>query len=515
MNATPAQNLGILLIDDDPGFHQKMAINFRANCVISHALPKGPDDIWASILEGLQEADNQPTNLSLILLDLDLEGDGDTQLGLELIPKLKQARPEIPIIVVTNDRDLRTVVVAMKKGASHFLHKGSFEDLDEWQKTFYEIVKPQVMAAENERLKQAVTHKETEKRAIINEQYPFIGQSPAIKEVKEYLLAAGQDPNITLLITGETGVGKEVAARFMHQHSARQQDPFVAVQLSTFPPSLIESALFGYRKGAFTDAKDEHRGVFQQADKGIIFLDEIGDIEADIQIKLLRFLQERVIRRVGTEKDIPLNIQVITATNKDLKTASKSGAFREDLYYRLNSLKVRIPPLRERIEDIPLIIQHYWKLDAYQAVKAAFEATTYESLLAYSWPGNIRELRNALESMRLKMRIKGLNRIDESCLPEDIRFATTVEGAKSAPEQALGSAILDSLSSDEKIAYLQLQDIDQALNRTYGQKTAAGNLLSLDLDQMAYRVKKYARKHPDLLQHFTHIREYYPKAIKP
>ena len=519
----PKMNLNILIIDDETDFHQNMEISFQQTCIFSHVTSKD------EIPEGIEEARSNPGGLHLILLDLDLSGIGESTEGLTLIPELVKDYPTIPLIVVTNSSDITIVVEAMRRGAKDFLYKKDF-DSKTWLEKFHKVVQEQKLKEANEQLeqentelKEEVKRTKVEKKELENSPFSFIGQSPAVEEVKKFLIEVGKDPKYTVLLTGETGVGKEVAARFMYQHSNRSEAPFVAVNLSTINKSTLESMLFGHEKGAFTDAHRSRIGLFQEANGGILFLDEIGDIDAALQVKLLRFLEDHTIRKVGGDQDIQLDVQVITATNKNLTEEIKAGVFREDLYFRIKNFQVSIPPLRDRREDIPLIIAHYLPQISSGEAQEAFEEAAWDKLMHYNWPGNIRELKNTVESMELKQRLMGLSKVGLNCLPEEIRdfqpgpeseFADN-QGQPLKQNQGNSKGVETSLNStEEKVAFLELKEIDDALKKTYGQKSEAANLLESNLDKIAYRVRKHHKDFPELAKSFYYIGKYYSKIVK-
>ena len=256
--------------------------------------------------------------------------------------------PRIPIIVITNARQSSLAVESIKQGADDFIRKdeGSKE---EWKRLFDRYLSGS--AAQN-------SPSTNVKLPTKNKEYRFIGETPKIVQIKHFLEKLSENPDVTVLITGETGVGKEVAARYLHQIGVRRGKPFQAVHVSSMSPTLLESELFGHKKGAFTDARSDKKGAFERANGGILFLDEIGEINPELQIKLLRFLENKVITPVGGE-EIQLDIQILAATNRNLKEEIDKGHFRADLYHRLNQFPIQIPPLRDRRPDIPLLIRHY------------------------------------------------------------------------------------------------------------------------------------------------------------
>ena len=475
-------NPSILLIDDEPSFVRKMRLGFK-EYHFTEALNQ----------EQVQQLLTK-NNYDLILLDLNLDTSSNDLDGLDLIEPIKKVHPDTPLVVVTADEKTETVVTAMKRGADDFLRKSNF-DLLSWKKKFDLLIENKILANENKELKNQEA-----------QQYPFIGKSKEIQEIKNTLKILAEKPDITLLITGETGVGKEVAARYLHKRSKRRDEPFVQVNLSSIQPTLLESALFGHKKGAFTGANYEREGYFRKADGGILFLDEIGDIDANIQVKILNFIDNKTIQVVGDEKDVQLDVQIIVATNRDLKELVDNGQFRPDLYYRIKNFHIEIPPLRYRKDDIPEILSFYLRQTGYENIDKIINSDAQELLMVYDWPGNIRELKNTVDSMLLKMRIKGKTKVDEECLTDELRRLPDENRLYSEE-----SVTIEPNSKDLKIslAATELTAIEEALRKTYGQKQAAAELLGMSADQMRYRVLKWWKSNKTILEKYSFIKKYY------
>ncbi len=304
-----------------------------------------------------------------------------------------------------------------------------------------------------------------------------IGESEAMRTVKALVRKVARSPLSTILLRGDSGTGKNLLARAIHARSARADGPFLNITCSSLPETLLESELFGHERGAFTDAKQQRRGLLQQADGGTVFLDEIGDISAALQIKLLRFLEERIFRRLGGAEDIRVDARVVAATHCDLEAAVARGDFREDLYYRLSVLPVALPPLRERRGDIPLLVQHFiagFNLELGKKVSAV-SPEALARLEAHAWPGNVRELRNVVERAMLLAESGTLEADDLVLLPARERpacgFALPPEGID--------------------FAALERDLVAQALERAGGNQTHAARLLRLSRDQLRYRVEKF------------------------
>jgi transcriptional regulator with PAS, ATPase and Fis domain len=311
-----------------------------------------------------------------------------------------------------------------------------------------------------------------------------IGESGPMREVMNFVRRVAASEATTILLEGENGTGKDLIAKTLHYQSLRQAEPFIAINCAAIPETLLESELFGYEKGAFTDARSQKRGIFELADKGTLFLDEIGEIPLMLQAKLLRVLEEQSFRRLGGLKDIKLDLRVIAATNKNLREAVKEGAFRQDLYFRLNVIQIQIPPLRERPEDIvPLtrfFIEHYNRKFK-RSIEGMADAAV-KLLLSHDWPGNVRELRNAIERAMI---------LEESALitPPSLPIAISRPDPALAAAAAMPSMEIpsDGLSLEENERTL----LAKALEKTAGNQTQAARLLRITRDTLRYKMKKF------------------------
>ncbi len=322
------------------------------------------------------------------LVITDLYFDKTRAHGLEILQKARALNPPAVVIVITGFGSIETAVEAMKKGAYDYLEK-PFK-LDELKLCVQRALSYNEAISENFYLR-----KQLKKKYQFNQ---IIGSAPKMQEVFK-LIERVADTDSTVLILGESGTGKELVARALHFNSHRQHAPFVPINCSALPENLLESELFGHRKGAFTGAINDKQGLFQEADGGTIFLDEIGSMPATLQSRLLRVLQEREVRRVGDNTSTFVNVRVVAATNEPLEKKVKDGNFREDLYYRLNVIPIPLPSLRERLDDIPLLVAHFLKNKVNPRTGKPFQITrqAMEILGAYEWPGNVRELENAIE----------------------------------------------------------------------------------------------------------------------
>ncbi|MCS7044609.1 MAG: sigma 54-interacting transcriptional regulator [Bryobacteraceae bacterium] len=320
---------------------------------------------------------------------------------------------------------------------------------------------------------------ESQKREIIAE-------SPAMREVLHFVRRVAISEASTILIEGENGVGKDLIAKFIHYQSLRAAEPFIAINCAAIPETLLESELFGYEKGAFTDARAQKRGIFELADKGTLFLDEIGEIPLMLQAKLLRVLEEQSFRRLGGLRDINLDLRVIAATNKNLRDAVKEGAFRQDLYFRLNVIHITIPPLRERPEDIAALanffVQHYNR--KFKRQMAGISPEAMRMLLAHDWPGNVRELRNAIERAMI---LEDSDHITPASLPRSISRLEDGPSDEPARPEALPAIPDTGLSLEENERRL----IIAALEKTGGNQTQAARLLQITRDTLRYKMKKF------------------------
>ncbi|UAB81272.1 sigma-54-dependent Fis family transcriptional regulator [Marixanthomonas sp. SCSIO 43207] len=307
--------------------------------------------------------------------------------GVEVLESIKKIKPETPIVMISGHGDLDTAVNTMRMGAFDYISKPP--DLNRLLNTVRIALDRKELVVENTRLKKKVS-----------KNYQMIGESQAISQIKE-MIEKVAPTEARVLITGPNGTGKELVAHWLHQKSDRNKGPMIEVNCAAIPSELIESELFGHVKGAFTNANKDRAGKFEAANKGTIFLDEVGDMSLSAQAKVLRALQENKVQRVGSDKDIKVNVRVIAATNKDLKKEIDEGNFREDLYHRLAVILIKVPPLNERRDDIPLLVDYFSKkiADEHGTSHKKFSDKALKKLKAYDWTGNIRELRNVVERL--------------------------------------------------------------------------------------------------------------------
>jgi transcriptional regulator with GAF, ATPase, and Fis domain len=305
-----------------------------------------------------------------------------------------------------------------------------------------------------------------------------IADSPAMREVLGFVRKVAASEATTVLLEGENGTGKDLVAKTLHYESPRQAEPFIAINCAAIPETLLESELFGYEKGAFTDARQQKRGLFEMADGGTVFLDEIGEMVPGLQAKLLRFLEEKTFKRVGGAADIRVDVRVVAATNRNLEQEVKQGKFREDLYYRLNVLPIALPPLRARTEDIPRLVHYFvdgFNSEFRKRVRRV-SPETMKRLQAYGWPGNIRELRNAIE--RAMLLVEG----------DELRDADFPLTTGAAPRLSEG---VELPAHGIDLEQLERSLVVQALERSGWNQTRAATLLGLNRDQIRYRIEKF------------------------
>jgi two-component system nitrogen regulation response regulator NtrX len=338
----------------------------------------------------------------LVLLDIKMPG----MDGMEVLRKLRALDDTLPVVMISGHGTTSTAVDAIKSGATDFLDKPLSSE--RVIVTLQNVLKQQALRQENRELKLAMESK-----------YEIVGESPALRAVLEAVKRAAPT-NATVMLLGESGVGKELVARTIHRNSPRAGQRFIQVNCAAIPEELIESELFGHEKGSFTGATEKQIGKFEQADRGTIFLDEVGDMSPKTQAKVLRVLQEQEVERLGSARTIKVDVRVIAATNKDLEEGIQRGEFREDLFFRLNVIPIVVPPLRERRGDIPLLVQHFARrtADEHNLRPKRVDPRAMEALQRYRWRGNIRELRNAVERM-LIMTPGDMVRLED--LPPDVR----------------------------------------------------------------------------------------------
>ena len=406
---------------------------------------------------------------AIVLLDIDLP-DGS---GLDVLSDIKQKRPETIVVMITGNVDVPNVITALRSGAHDFI--GKPVKLEELRITLRN-------ASETQTLRREV------KRARIERAQGFsfseiIGESAPIKKTIDLAQRVAASDVPTILLHGETGTGKDLFAKAIHYASERANAPYLAINCAALPATLIESELFGYEKGAFTDAKQRKEGLFEQAEGGTIFLDEIGEMELALQAKLLRVLEEGCFRRVGGLKDIPINSRIIAASNKDLKKTSEEGGFRLDLYFRLSVIQIDIPPLRDRGDDILLLAEHYIEranLKRRGAKLRGLSPSIAKVFKNFRWTGNVRELRNVIERASI---LEDGEFVTAEHLPADLVNGAGQRGGGNTAGFALPPEGIPLETVEFELAR-------QAMARAGGNLTKAAKLLDISRDQLRYKLKK-------------------------
>jgi two-component system response regulator HydG len=441
----------VLLVDDDAALTETLALGLRRRGfeVSSHT---SADDALQTLYGGDYDA---------VVTDLNMRGTG----GIELCTRVVANRPDVPVLVLTAFGSLDSAIAAIRAGAYDFINKPV--ELDVLAIALDRAVGHRRLREEVKRLRQ-----ETGRLPRFD---ALVGESPAMRETYD-LIDRVSSSDATVLVTGESGTGKEVVARAIHSRSTRHGGPFVPINCAAVPETLLESELFGHVKGAFTDAKSDEPGLFRRAHRGTLFLDEIGDMPVPLQPKLLRALQERMVRPVGGRSEVPVDVRVVAATNRDLESAIEEGRFREDLYYRINVVHIPLPPLRARTGDILPLAMHFL---AHLAARAGKEVTGFspaaaQKLVAYAWPGNVRELQNCVERA---VALTRFGQIGTDDLPEKVR------------DYRRSHVIV---TSDDPSELVPLEEVERryiarVMEAVHGNKTAAARILQIERKRL-YRM---------------------------
>ncbi len=453
------QQIRVLVVDDDEPHAEAVAESLKRvgyECVVA-----------TSGREGLSQIEEQ--SFDIIITDLIMEGVG----GLEILAKAKSELPDAEVVILTGHGTIKTAVTAMQAGAMHYLTKPL--DIGELRA---------VVEKASQTLRLARSNIELQKQ--LNEKFGFegvIGNSPAMHTVVARLRQIAPT-SASVLISGESGTGKELVAKALHNNSPRRYKPFVALNCAALSDNILESELFGHVKGAFTGADRERKGWFEHANGGTLFLDEVGDIPLGTQVKLLRALENGEIVRVGTNEPIKVNVRLISATNRDLTEAIAAGSFRNDLYHRLKVVSIKLPPLRERREDIDLLIDHLLKESTASHGKTVSTITpaVRKALMAHSWPGNVRELKNTIESMVV---IDSDGVLDVDDLTEDLQVTASPTG-----EAGRGA---DSLVG-HKLSEIEKYYVLETLRMTNGNREEAAELLGIGERTLYRKLDEYRKQ---------------------
>jgi two-component system response regulator HydG len=442
----------LLLVDDDRDMCRLVAAGLGR---------RGFDVTWrVSADDALALVDT--ADLDAVITDLDLGG----TTGIELCARLAARRPDVPVAVLTGFGDLQNATAALRAGAYDFLTKPA--DMDDLAAAMTRAVRQRVVRGELRRLTAP------DRAPAVD---GLLGESAAMHAVVDLVARVG-DADASVLVVGETGTGKELVARAVHQGGRRRAGRFVAVNCAAIPEALIDSELFGHVGGAFTGARGDRRGLFARADGGTLFLDEIGELPLALQPKLLRAIQERTVRPVGADDEVPVDVRVVAATNRELDAACASGAFRADLLFRLDVVRIEIPPLRSRSGDVLLLARHFVARHAARAGKAitGLSPPVADALLAYPWPGNVRELENCIE------RAVWLARYDRLVV-DDLPARLRRPGARTGtlPDMALTT-----------LAEMERRHVERVLERVDGNRTEAARILGLDRKTLYRKLRRYA-----------------------
>jgi two-component system response regulator AtoC len=465
-----AQSVRMLVVDDDDGLREYLEVLGSSRGFQVFSAPTGEDAV-----DMLGRARPE-----LVTLDLVLPG----MNGLETLRKIKESLPEVPVIMLSGHGQARSIVEAMKLGAADFLRK-PFE-VEELEVAFQKALE-----------KRALKHEVEELRGRVRSEAELLmlcGDDPKMREVRD-IIEQVADTDITVLVRGESGTGKELVARALHRLSSRVDRPFVKVNCAALPSELLESELFGFEKGAFTGAQRRKLGKFEYANHGTIFLDEISEMHPALQAKLLQVLQDGEFSRLGGESDVHVDTRVIAATNRNLEQAVADGSFREDLFYRLNVVTTQLPPLRERKDAIPLLVDHFLNMYNRQYGKSVkqLQPETLERFHAYHWPGNVRELENMVK----RMVVLG----NEPALLEEITHRIGLNGPSAEAEspfdlESLGGDLADGKGVDLKAIakraaqIAEKRVIERVLDQTRWNRKEAAERLQISYKALLYKMKE-------------------------
>ena len=467
----------ILIVDDDMEFSGALKRALKNEFEVTHAL--------SSAL-----ARKMARHADLILLDIRLDRNSpENQDGMTLLTEFHEDRPNVPIIMMTAYGDTDLAVESIKRGATDFLSKPL--DIVKLKATIRNSLRQLQLVRNNQAL-------QNELRRI--EPVEFVGKGGNLRQIQKVIESIARDGYINVLITGETGTGKELIAKLIQASGKRANGPFVALSLAALAPSIIERELFGHEKGAFTDAKTRTPGYVEKADSGVLFLDDIDASPLEIQPKLLRFLEDRSFSRLGSTVRLEVDVQIVSATNKNLAELVEEGKFREDLLYRINAVEIHIPPLRERLEDIPILCHHFLKLFKRQGRTrvASVSREAIDIMCRYNWPGNIRELKNTLEASLLSIQgTRDVIEIDD--LPERVRLPDGKNKVLACTETLSPGGI----DLNREKARFELSCIELALKHFGEKKSEVWKYLGLnDRFALRRRVKRLNADYEDLLDSF-------------
>ena len=453
----------VLIIEDEEGVRTALAKRLRTTDCLAEAVATGE--------EGLKRLGERPADL--VLLDYRLP---DTD-GLELLERIRLRWPDTLVIMMTAYTNVDVAIQAMRLGAHDYVSKPF--SLDEMMVVVDKALETKHLRTEVRRLQT------TRMQEFAFDQ--IVARSAKMVEIVGLLKNLAVSEARTILLQGESGTGKDLAAKVLHYNSPRAEHPFMNITCTALPETLLESELFGHEKGAFTDARERKQGLFELAEGGTIFLDEIGDMPRSLQAKLLRFLEEKAFRRVGGTRDLVVDVRIVAATNKDLRRLVSDGEFREDLFYRLNIFPVTRPPLRERADDIPLLVERFIGRysEEFRKEVTGIDPAALAVMQAYDWPGNVREMRNLIERAML---LSTGGRLTLDSLPMELMIpavvATDDQDGETQPLVLLGPQGVD-LRQVERLL------VEQAMELAVGNQSRAAQLLRISRDQLRYRLQKY------------------------
>ena len=459
--APPGSKPRLLVVDDEPGLRDMLAILFRReglDVTLAPGFGAGRDAVI-----------HAPEPFAVVLTDM-LMPDGN---GMDLLSLVKQRAAKTEVIVMTAYGGMDTAVEAMKRGAYDFVTKPL--GTNELRALVQKALEKRAIVAENEQLRARLTRERG---------HDLTGSSEAMRHILE-LVERIAATRTTVLITGESGTGKERIARAIHESSDRRGKPFLVINCGAIPEALIEAELFGHERGSFTGAVASRLGMFREAEGGTLLLDEIGELALSLQVRLLRVLQERKVRGVGSSTEVPVDVRVLAATNRNVEEDVRAGRFRQDLYYRLNVIRLEVPPLRDRREDIRPLAEHFLARSAAEQNKDihTLAPDVVRALESYAFPGNVRELENVIERA---VALAAGQTIGLGDLPREL------SGAAAQATPALISLSEDGCDLDEVLGEIERRFLLQALERTGGVRTQAAKLLGVTLRSLRYRLRKHA-----------------------
>lgn len=453
----------ILVVDDEAFIRENLERILEEDGYRAYSTASGD--------EAVREVSEE--EIDLVLLDLNL----GSKSGLDVLRTLREVDPDVLVIIITGYGTVESAVEALKMGAYDYIKKPFKAD------AIRLIVR---LALETQNLRREVRRlRRGNPMRDLPDDSVMVGSSPQLMQIYRQIREVAKHETATVLVTGESGTGKELVARAIHHLSPRKGKPFIEINCGSLPFNLLETELFGHERGAFTDAKARKLGLFEEADGGTIFLDEIGEMDMSLQVKLLRVLEDRKIRRLGGNRNIDIDVRVIAATNRDLKEAIEQKAFREDLYYRLNVFPIHVSPLRDRRDDIPALLDFFLKhfSSAFNKDIREISRQALDLLMRYHWPGNVRELRNVVERICI---MNDCQTIRPDCLPREIWGEAPL---KEMPFEY--QVPPEGILFEEVVEQVEKSLISQAAQMTAGNVAKTARLLSLPRGTLRYKMEKY------------------------